>query len=87
MGPGTFYESVIDDKTLPAGSRDSIEKIIFTSGRHYFTLLDERKKRNLNNNIALVRIEELCPFPAKKIQGQSFPIQFHSGTSTHKSNN
>ena len=61
MGPGTSFQSVLDDPIKPK----SAEKVIFTCGRHYYTLLDERKKRNLVDKVALVRIEELCPFPTE----------------------
>ena len=63
MGPGTSFQSVLDDPIKPK----SAEKVIFTCGRHYYTLLDERKKRNLVDKVALVRIEELCPFPTAQI--------------------
>ena len=69
MGPGTYYLPVIDDKSISTKSK--VEKIIFTSGRHYFTLVDERKKRGLTEKIALIRIEEICPFPSKIIHGES----------------
>ena len=70
MGPGTYYLPVIDDKSISTKSK--VEKIIFTSGRHYFTLVDERKKRGLNDTIALIRIEEICPFPSKIVHGKSY---------------
>ena len=63
MGPGTSFQSVLDDPIKPK----SAEKVIFTCGRHYYTLLDERKKRNLVDKVALVRVEELCPFPTAQI--------------------
>ena len=63
LAPGTYFQSVIDDPSSPK----SVEKVIFTCGRHYYTLLDERKKRNLVDKVALIRIEELCPFPSALI--------------------
>ena len=63
MTPGTCYQPVIDD------TGKSAKKVIVTCGRHYFTLLDERKKRGLEKDVALVRLEQLVPFPAKEIQG------------------
>ena len=63
MTPGTCYEPVIDD------TAKSAKKVIVTCGRHFFTLLDERKKRKMEKDVALIRLEQLVPFPAKEIQG------------------
>jgi 2-oxoglutarate dehydrogenase E1 component len=36
------------------------------SGKVYYDLLEERRKQNLDN-VAIVRIEQLYPFPAKEL--------------------
>ena len=61
MAPGTSYQSVIDDSSGNLLKNKffinffiapkSVEKVIFTCGRHYFTLLDERKKRGMNDKV------------------------------------
>lgn len=38
------------------------------SGKHYYALLKEREASAANQNIAIVRIEELCPFPLEALQ-------------------
>lgn len=47
----------------------SVHSIIFCSGKHYYTLEKEREERmHLNDkSIAIVRLEELCPFPALEL--------------------
>jgi len=45
---------------------DDIERIVLCSGKVYFDLLEERRKRNLDN-VAIVRIEQLYPFPRKEL--------------------
>ena len=52
------FENVIADHSDP----DSIERVILCSGKVYYHLLEERISRDLDN-IALVRIEQLYPFP------------------------
>lgn len=52
------FENVIADHADP----DAIERVILCSGKVYYHLLEERIARGLDN-IALVRIEQLYPFP------------------------
>ena len=64
MGENTNFQKVIDDKEI---SSKTVKRVIFCSGKHYYTLKQERKERNLDNKIALVRLEELAPFPAVEV--------------------
>src|SRR6185369_11897715 len=45
---------------------DKINRVILCSGKVYFDLLDEREKRGLND-IYLMRLEQLYPWPMKSI--------------------
>lgn len=40
-----------------------IKKILICSGKIYYDLVNERKTRQLNDEIAIVRVEQICPFP------------------------
>ncbi|MBS0621843.1 MAG: 2-oxoglutarate dehydrogenase E1 component [Verrucomicrobia bacterium] len=59
---GAFQE-MLDDLTPPAVTR----KLVFCTGRLYYDLIEERQKRN-NQEVAIVRIEQLYPFNDKKLQ-------------------
>jgi len=57
---------VIDDPKQPG--RDSVRRLVLCSGKVYFALEGERDKQNIQN-VAIVRVEQLYPFPTKEIQG------------------
>lgn len=59
---GRFEEVLVDDVVKSA------QRVIFCSGKVYYDLLQEREKRKLAD-VAIVRIEQLYPFPKKKIEG------------------
>lgn len=60
---GKFRE-VIDD---PEADPDKINKVVFTSGKIYYDLIEE-KRRIKNENIALIRLEQLFPLPYEQIK-------------------
>ncbi|MDA9044694.1 2-oxoglutarate dehydrogenase E1 component [Gammaproteobacteria bacterium] len=53
------FECVIDDKKL---NKAKIRKIILCSGKVYYDLIKERKSLGIDD-IAVIRIEQLYPFP------------------------
>ena len=57
------FQEVIDDPTIKSKPR----KVIFTTGKIYYDLLKERKEQG-HEDVALVRIEQLYPFPRKQIE-------------------
>uniref|UniRef100_A0A668A8D3 2-oxoadipate dehydrogenase complex component E1 n=1 Tax=Myripristis murdjan TaxID=586833 RepID=A0A668A8D3_9TELE len=58
--PGTFFRPVLGDT--------SVSKVVLCSGKHYYALLKQREVSAANQNTALVRVEELCPFPLEALQ-------------------
>ena len=59
------FQSVLDDPTAP--ERDSVKRILFCSGKIYYSLATAREKAAIKGT-ALVRVEQLYPFPRKEIQ-------------------
>ena len=54
------FQTVINDPT--AINRKAVGRIVFCSGKVYYDLIDARSERHLEN-VAIVRIEQLYPFP------------------------
>jgi 2-oxoglutarate dehydrogenase E1 component len=50
-----------------AANADAVERILFCSGKIYFPIDSARQEQNVKN-VAVVRVEQLYPFPEKEIQ-------------------
>lgn len=59
------FQEVINDPFI--SNAQQVEKIVFVSGKLYYELLEEREK-NKDLTTALVRLEQISPFPAWKIK-------------------
>ncbi|XP_053174624.1 2-oxoadipate dehydrogenase complex component E1 [Scomber japonicus] len=64
LAPGTSFRSVIGDTSVAA---ESVQRVVLCSGKHYYALLKQREAV-ANQNTALIRLEELCPFPLDALQ-------------------
>ncbi len=42
-------------------------KVIFVSGKHFYALRKHAEENGVND-VAFIRLEQLCPFPARKLQ-------------------
>lgn len=59
--PGTRFRPVLDDRKPKDTS--SVKRVVLLSGKIYYDLVKERAARMLDEKVAFIRIEELCPFP------------------------
>ncbi|MCE9500968.1 MAG: 2-oxoglutarate dehydrogenase E1 component [Leptospira sp.] len=60
---GAFKEVIIDKSVDPK----DVSRIIFCTGKVYYDLLEGREKKNLKN-VAIVRVEQLYPYPSSGIK-------------------
>jgi len=60
MGPGTSFMHVLPDLSVKPGN---VKKVLLCTGKVYYDLIVERQERQLEDKIAIIRIEQLCPFP------------------------
>jgi 2-oxoglutarate dehydrogenase E1 component len=61
---GSFRE-IIDDENADAGK---VKRLVFCSGKFFYDLLPQQEKEK-NGSIAIIRIEQLYPFPQKQYEG------------------
>ena len=59
------FKTTIDDLKVDI---KFVETVVFCTGKFYYDLLEERKIRKRENNVALIRIEQLFPLPDKEIK-------------------
>ena len=58
------FEEVLDDPSQPSNP----ERVVLVSGRLYYDLLDRRASEGLEDRVALVRVEQFYPIPARQLQ-------------------
>jgi 2-oxoglutarate dehydrogenase E1 component len=61
---GNRFSEVFDDMNTGA---EQVRKVVFCTGKIFYELLTEKENRK-NYDIAIVRIEQLYPFPRKQVQ-------------------
>jgi 2-oxoglutarate dehydrogenase E1 component len=73
MGPGTTFHRLLwdDAQSLPDEKitlvpDEKIRRVVLSSGKVYYDLYEEREKRGIDD-IYLLRIEQLYPFPTKAL--------------------
>jgi 2-oxoglutarate dehydrogenase E1 component len=74
MGPGSSFHRILWDDahyrpettTVSLKPDSEIKRVIFCSGKVYYDLFEEREKRGLND-VVILRVEQLYPFPAKSM--------------------
>ncbi|XP_074595074.1 oxoglutarate dehydrogenase Nc73EF isoform X2 [Brevipalpus obovatus] len=63
MIEGTEFQRVISEKGPAAENSERTPTLVFCTGKVYYELLKERATRNLEKDVAITRLEQLCPFP------------------------
>jgi 2-oxoglutarate dehydrogenase E1 component len=61
LANGQFQEVIADTV-----DKSKVDTVVFVSGKLYYELLEEREKTK-KENIALVRLEQIYPFPAQQV--------------------
>jgi 2-oxoglutarate dehydrogenase E1 component len=65
MATGSAFQFVIPEIDLIARAED-VRRVVLCTGKVYYDLLSERRERGIND-VALLRLEQLYPFPEKTL--------------------
>lgn len=66
LAPGSTFKPVLGDL---AADPKSVSTVIFCSGKHYYSLAKQKETLGeQGHKFAIIRIEELCPFPLESLQ-------------------
>src|SRR5215468_965378 len=66
FGPGTSFKRILPEiDTLPDAAK--VRRVVLCSGKVYFDLLAERRKRKIDD-IVILRAEQLYPFPFSSLR-------------------
>ena len=60
------FHTAIDDHAVSDPS--AVRAVLFVSGRLYYTLLEAREARGKADDLAIVRVEQLYPFPRAELE-------------------
>ncbi|KAK9504578.1 hypothetical protein O3M35_010883 [Rhynocoris fuscipes] len=64
----TSFQSYIDDPLFNNSEiNENIKNIILCTGKIYYSLIEARSERKLDNEIPIVRLEQISPFPYNEI--------------------
>src|SRR4029077_13904837 len=73
MGPATSFHrllwddaQMLPDEKIKLVPDDKMRRVVICSGKVYYDLYEEREKRGIND-VYLLRIEQLYPFPTKAL--------------------
>jgi 2-oxoglutarate dehydrogenase E1 component len=64
MAEGSSFHRVMYEKA-PSDDDHQIERVVLCSGKVFYDLQDARAKKGLDGKVALVRLEQLAPFPSE----------------------
>ena len=67
FGSGLRFKKVLEETSTSLVPDNQIKKVLLCSGQVYYDLENEREKRGIND-IAIVRVEQLAPFPFRSLE-------------------
>ncbi len=70
----SFHRVLWDDDRETLAKPEKIKRVILCSGKVYYDLLQERRERKIND-IAILRIEQLYPFPINSLGAELSPFK------------
>ncbi|XP_054916621.1 2-oxoglutarate dehydrogenase complex component E1 isoform X1 [Poeciliopsis prolifica] len=75
MLPGTHFQRLIPDEGPAGVGPQNVRRVVFCTGKIYYDLIRERESRGLEDAVAVVRIEQLSPFPFDLVKAEADRFQ------------
>lgn len=71
LSQGTFRE-ILPDSQVESSRPSNVERVIVTSGKVYYELLEHRRKSGIAGvtDTPIIRVEQLYPFPARQLAAE-----------------
>eukprot|EP00871_Galdieria_phlegrea_P003332 jgi/Galph1/39/GphlegSOOS_G4802.1 len=66
---GKLFQRVLSEKSDDLVADDKIRRVLFCSGKVYYELFEAREKNQIKD-IAIVRVEQLAPFPFDRVAAE-----------------
>jgi 2-oxoglutarate dehydrogenase E1 component len=66
IAAGTSFHRVLYERPPSAADRE-VERIVLCSGKVYYDLVTRRRELNLEDRVALIRLEQIAPFPDRPL--------------------
>ena len=64
MSKGGF-QTVMDDSLV---NKKDVDTIVFCTGKVYYDILEEKERTQSGENLAIIRLEQIYPFPEKEVE-------------------
>lgn len=64
FGPGTGFQTLLDDSN---DAPEQVKRVLICSGKLFYRLDTERKRLGAERDVALVRLEQVYPFPDRAL--------------------
>ncbi|MGH0117306.1 UNVERIFIED_CONTAM: hypothetical protein FKN15_013829 [Acipenser sinensis] len=68
---GTRFRRVIPEEGPATQNPDKVKRVIFCTGKVYYELAKERKQQDLENEVAICRLEQISPFPFDLVKNET----------------
>lgn len=70
FGEGTFFRRVYQETGPASENPENVKKLLICSGKVYYELVKERELRELDDDVAIIRVEQMFPFPYDHVKSE-----------------
>uniref|UniRef100_A0A671Y362 2-oxoglutarate dehydrogenase complex component E1 n=1 Tax=Sparus aurata TaxID=8175 RepID=A0A671Y362_SPAAU len=71
LAKGTKFKRLIPDESPASQNPAQVKRVIFCTGKVYYELAKERKRQELEKDIAIIRLEQISPFPFDLVRAEA----------------